>query len=830
MYRRKLLLMLSALMVGIIAIAAPRTAEQAKKIAAEQASKLGITSASPKMMKTAPRRSATIGQDSFTDAENSYYYIFNNEGGKGFTIVSGDDLMNEIVGYSDSGSLSEENMPANLKSFLRAYEQTLDRMAEGDAKTLQIVNELKARRAESNGVYTVGDILLGNVKWDQMEPYNRLCPTYKGAYGSDQHSATGCCATAVAQIMMYHKWPKELTVDIPDYTTNYYGTTYNWEGVKVEAEGHPYDWENMLESYSESYTEEQAIAVSRLMSDVGRAVKMEYGPESVSMNIAPFSALTEYFDYDPDFIQMIFRQNVSLAKWTEILKKDINERRPVYYYGSSNGGGHMFVCDGYDNNDFFHINWGWSGMCNGFFDITVLNPYNNEGTGASRTEDGYDMLNTIIVGIRPNNGVEDKPQWEFQMLYAEQIQEHTIIQSTRQNKTENFSLSVGLKIQNYDNKTFIGEIGLANIDKEGNMSIIASSKVTINPYYYYGPFNISYAFPVGKNTIVGVEKPEGSSEWELANLAQSNAINLIATETELSFAEPELLSLNLLNPEITAGSGEVEVEITNNTYYDYYGRVRIYVTDTKEEFEANADKLTPVNAIPLGLDCGKSIKKSVTVTTNDINKVFWLTFCDDNGNVIGSGAITTVANAEPTFVITGYSIDGQEITPENDVKNMSLWNGNHDVALAHNTGAPKIAIHVKNLGIDGIFYTTISPECQENGYPTFGGKENIKLEIPSGETRDIESKSPYEGESLCLWTIIQGSTPFIVGNVPFGQVYNGGLYLLIYAYNDATPASISVPFIDIETTGEIYNIRGQRVKNPTEKGIYIIGKKKVLVK
>ena len=400
MYRRKLLLMLSALMVGIIAIAAPRTAEQARKIAAEQARKLGIASAQPQLMeKASPRRAAGIGT---TDA--NYYYVFNNEGGKGFTIVSGDDLMPEIVGYSDQGSFSEENMPENVKSFLKAYEQTLDKVAEGDAKSLQIVDELKARRAESTDVYTVGDILLGNIMWNQGEPYNFLCPTYTDANGEEQSCATGCCATAVAQIMRYHKWPKELTVDIPDYTTNIMGQEKQWEGVKVEPEGHTYDWDNMLESYSyiegtPSYTFEQALAVARLMNDVGRSVKMEYGHESGAYSNAPFTALTEYFDYDPDLIQLIYRETVSLSQWIDILKKDINERRPIYYVGLSTGGGHSFVCDGYDSNDFFHINWGWGGYCNGFFDITILNPNSNSGIGASSTADGYVMLNTIIVGI-----------------------------------------------------------------------------------------------------------------------------------------------------------------------------------------------------------------------------------------------------------------------------------------------------------------------------------------------------------------------------------------------------------------------------------------------
>ena len=835
MHRRKLLLMLSALMVGIIAIAAPRTAEQARKIAAEQARKLGIASAQPQLMeKASPRRAAGIGT---TDA--NYYYVFNNEGGKGFTIVSGDDLMPEIVGYSDQGSFSEENMPENVKSFLKAYEQTLDKVAEGDAKSLQIVDELKARRAESTDVYTVGDILLGNIMWDQGDPYNILCPTYTVANGIEQSCATGCCATAVAQIMRYHKWPKELTVDIPDYTTNIMGQEQQWEGVKVEPEGHTYDWDNMLESYSyiegtPSYTFEQALAVARLMNDVGRAVEMEYGPESGAYSNAPFTALTEYFGYDPDLIQLILRETVSLEQWTEILKKDINEKRPVYYFGNSDGGGHMFVCDGYDSNDFFHINWGWGGYCNGFFDITILNPNSNSGIGASSTADGYDMLNTIIVGIQPDNGIVDEPLWDLPMLYVEKTDNHQITKSIRQNQTQKFTISLGLQISNWGSKTFNGEIGFANIDNKGNMTIIDNSQIVLKPNYYYYNFKLDYAFPVGKNTVVVVEKPNGSSEWRMVNCASSCAITLIATETELAFAEPEHLSLNVLSEEITAGSGEVEVEITNNTDDNYYGRVHVFVTDTKEKYEENADKLKPVNVITLGLDKGQSVKRSIELTTTDVNKDFWLTFCDDKGNIVGSSAITTVANSEPTFVITGYSIDGEEITYDSEIVNKETDLGAIDMVLAHNDEAPTIEIYVKNVGTDGTFNTVIYNGCNERGYPDWDNYENINIDIPSGETRPIVSKAENTGETICLWTIdaytYEGYMPFLVGDVPYGRVFNNGVLLLIYAYNDGQSTGISMPTMDFEITDKIYNLRGQRVKTPTEKGIYIIGKKKVLVK
>ncbi|MGM9733107.1 MAG: C10 family peptidase [Prevotella sp.] len=442
MYRRKLLLMLSALMVGIIAIAAPRTAEQAKIIAIEQARKLGIEAARPLLLVNAsPRRANAVGSNAAI-----YYYVFNNEGGNGFTIVSGDDLMPEIVGYSDRGSFSEDNMPGNVKSFLHAYEQTLDNVAEGDYSAIQIVDELKARRAGNTDVYTVGDILLGEMTWGQDGPYNLMCPVFIDERGFEYKCVTGCCATAVSQIMRYHKWPKELTVDIPDYTTEYFGEEYQWEGVKVEPEGHPYDWDNILERYLHSegkptYSDIQATAVAQLLSDVGRAVKMEYHTSfSGTWEDYPLWAMPKYFDYDPDLIQMIYRCDVSLSQWIEVLKRDIDEKRPICMSGSSAVGGHQFVCDGYDNNGLFHINWGWDGFCNGFFDITILNPY-TPGTSVSEDKKKeYNRDNMVIVGIQPNNGIVDSPLWDFPSSGIENVSDRqTGTNQYRQNETYTIS-------------------------------------------------------------------------------------------------------------------------------------------------------------------------------------------------------------------------------------------------------------------------------------------------------------------------------------------------------------------------------------------------------
>ena len=183
------------------------------------------------------------------------------------------------------------------------------------------------------------------------------------------------------------------------------------------------------------------------------------------------------------------------------------------------------------------------------------------------------------------------------------------------------------------------------------------------------------------------------------------------------------------------------------------------------------------------------------------------------------------------FVIAGYSIDGKEITSESEIVRLQTNLGIFDMAFVHNTAAPKVAIHVKNVGTDGTFSASLYNNCDATGNPIFNNSyhEAVNLEIPSVETRDIISNSEKEGKSINLWTLQRTSTPLIIGDVPFGQVFNNGEFFLIYAYNDGT-AGISVPVMELETTGKIYNTRGQRVKTPSEKGIYIIGKKKVLVK
>lgn len=818
------------LMLSIMAWAAPRTAEQAKKIAAEQARKLGITVNEPMLLqKASPKRGKVpVGSTSV----EAYYYVFNNNGDNGFTIVSGDDLMPEIVGYSDKGTFSEENMPDNLKAFLKAYCATLEKVVAGDKTAIDNVQELAARRAGETEPKVIVKPLLQATTWNQREPYNNECPLYDGK----NRAVTGCVATAMAQIMNKYKHPEALQKDIPAYNDGYGNPIKG-----VEAAGRTYDWEHMRDEYDNEYTDIEAAAVARLMSDVGRAMNMNYGAISGAITDAPALALPKYFGYDPDFIQYIRRKNVSLSKWIEIIKHELDEERPVYYGGQSFGGGHAFVCDGYDSADFFHINWGWGGYCNAFFDISVLNPNSTSGAGASSTEDGYDMEMDIIIGIRPDNHQEDNLQWNLPMMkvLADNDMLPVIKLANRANAKGKFKVQTNWGMYCDDSRGFKGEIGVAAMDNNGKLDIINTLKIQQldqNMGYSAATLEknmpVEYVFPVGKTKLVAVEKPEGSDKWRLMNNATFCHIPLIATETKLDFDDSNLLSVVISNDEIEAVNGTLDLEIANKSGLDYYNRLYIYATD-----DMNIKPQSYNAYLPVGIDNSMSMKKSVTVPIYDINKIYYIVVTDELGNVLCVKEVNVTPANEPAFVLTGYklnSIPSDQL--EETIEKPTQW-GNLSMPLIHSTDTPEMSLDILNLGPKATFeatmYDTFNPTTlMWDRYNT----KDISVEIDCGQTKTVTIPSATKGKGMCVWCLENyvsedGMARILkFGNLQWGYEINGGDYQVYYAYNDGVTDGIRGVETDDKKNAVIYNLAGQRQKAAMSKGIYIIGKKKVLVK
>lgn len=374
--------------------AKPRSLEQARAIAARHAREMGIVQSlqgAPRKVKSQVNRASTSAQS---------YYVFENGGNKGYTIVPGDDRLPDIVGYSCNGSYEEAYQPEAFREYMKVLVCLTEQLERGDSVAIKQAQKLKERQrssAETNRIKV--SPLLGKIEWNQYAPYNEQCPK-----NGSRRCLTGCSPTAMAQILAYYRYPASMLKDTPAYTSSWNGYTTK---VPSRSKGKPYDWDAMLPSYKGQYTQRQADAVAQLMADCGAAMGALYTPEATGAS-ASVEVFRDYFGYDGDLLQFLKHTGFTQAEWETIIDRELLASRPICYAGVNGDGGHAFVCDGADGNGFYHINWGWDGAYNGYFDLSILN-YDYPGSVNSNVDDGFNKGQTIFVGIAPDNGKYDVP-------------------------------------------------------------------------------------------------------------------------------------------------------------------------------------------------------------------------------------------------------------------------------------------------------------------------------------------------------------------------------------------------------------------------------------
>ena len=308
-------------------------------------------------------------------------YIFNAE--EGFVVMSADDCVRPILGYSLTGTFKVEDMPENISSWLQSYSDgiqgAIDHQMRASDETAKLWKDLlNGNPNTAKATVIVGPLI--QTHWDQGSPYNDLCPS---------HSATGCVATAMAQVMKYWNYPSHGIGShsyIPESNPSL-GEQY------ADFNSTNYDWDNMTNSYTGSSTTAQKQAVATLMYHCGVSIDMDYGPTSGAPTLLVADALKAYFGY-PSEVTHISRYEYNDADWIALLKSELDLLRPIQYHGSGSGGGHSFVCDGYDSDNYFHFNWGWSGRCDAYYTINNLNP-GPGGTGSG----AYGIYNDNQGGI-----------------------------------------------------------------------------------------------------------------------------------------------------------------------------------------------------------------------------------------------------------------------------------------------------------------------------------------------------------------------------------------------------------------------------------------------
>lgn len=343
---------------------------------------------------------------------DAQYYLITPEEGNGFIIVSGEDRLSPIVGYSTGSTVGE--MPPALVDWLAEYSSYVDDIRSG-----------KVEPAITTGATGPAIAPMLKTSWNQSSPYNNYCPTVNG-----QKTPTGCTATAMAQVMKHHNWPEKPTKAI-SWTNSATG-----KQETVDITKNTYDWANMLPHYRNSYNSTQAHAVAQLMFDVGRAINSNYAPSGTgSADIYAARALVNVFDYSPQ-IKVLRRSECTYDEFFTAIRENLEAGQPLVHcgHGQSYVAGHAFVCDGIDANNLVHIDWGWDGAYNGFFDLGSMAP---GGSGIGGGQDRYNVGQTIIVNIRPRTADEAGRAGDPSLYVYDVV--HPLNNTTLDEYTANFS-------------------------------------------------------------------------------------------------------------------------------------------------------------------------------------------------------------------------------------------------------------------------------------------------------------------------------------------------------------------------------------------------------
>ncbi|MBR1538714.1 MAG: C10 family peptidase [Bacteroidales bacterium] len=365
---------------------------QAAPVGKERAMELARTffqydrTQSPRRMEV---REVTLTPQTKSAAEPAFY-VFERQGG-GFVIVSADDRCKPVLGYSFTNPFADpSSMPEGLRFWLEDYQEQVEQiraenLPASPAALLAWASAETRTKAGSDGFEPAWK--LETPAWGQGEPFNNLAPVVDGKRG-----LAGCVPLAMSMICRYYSYPVQGTGTLPGYNyTSDEGTTQSVEGFDL---GHPYEWDKIRMDYSGDYTPEEAAAVARLVYDCGVMVQAKFDVSTSSNTGNMIRQAIEHLGFDAGAV-FENRGFYSDEVWTVKLKEEL-QTNPVLYSARREGDyGHTFLLDGYDERDYFSINWGWKGSSNGYFALSAFIASPNRA---------YVFKHAACFGLRPDAG------------------------------------------------------------------------------------------------------------------------------------------------------------------------------------------------------------------------------------------------------------------------------------------------------------------------------------------------------------------------------------------------------------------------------------------
>ena len=643
--------------------------------------------------------------------EGRAYYAFNRGEGSGYVIVAADDrAAASVLGYADSGTFSAERMPAAMRWWLDEYARQIENAATQPA-TAGRVEESLAQREDIAPLLTS--------QWGQDAPYNQLCPEYGG-----ELCPTGCLATAMAQIMRYHKWPEQGTGS-HSYTWKVDGR--NMGTLSADFSQSTYNWDAMTDTYGAESTGEQKDAVARLMYDVGVACDMQYNPlGSGATASAAVGALQQYFGYSRS-VNLEYREYYTIDEWEELAYSSLAQGLPLLYGGTTSGNeGHAFVCDGY-RDGYFHINWGWEGVSNGYFLLSALNP-DVQGTGGSGSGYGYNYYQDMM-SLRPAKA-DDVAVPMVCCGGSFGVREASVSLSGAAVFTGGF--------WNYSAGTFNLTFGVKVVGEDGTATYIESGESgTYDPNYGCSFFRVkASAFPAdGKlYSVYPVCRDDATGTWydiKVQPATGKGYLTAEATAQGIRFSVPETESgklevtgLELVSKAYAGGLFKVKARLTNSGA-EYFDDVKVAMVEPGQ--------MRPVamsDPVLAALRQGESRDAEFTMTASVRAGTYEL----------------VVINADDAIISDRMTMTVEE-SPQSETV-LSLPSA-PTVAGGGNVSADNISVTAQvectSGYYNGTFYALVFPEGDTQNYETMFTSD---LYVSAGETATVNFSGQLPGAAV----------------------------------------------------------------------------------
>ena len=762
-----LVLLLTCLLT---AQAGPIDQQKARQLAAQFMQKKGL------QLKGEPRRAPGVSGTGSNEAQP--LYIFNTDGAKGFVIVAGDDRADAILGYSTEGSYDEANLPDNFRYYLQLLSCNMQALMASDA-TATTRRAVETHEAIAPLIKT---------KWDQGSAtadgyiYNTACPIH-----TFKHCLTGCVATAGAQVMYYYRYP-ESTTGVDGYQVDGQNAVINAFTLKGLSET-TFNWDIMKLSYNDADQGTEAQQeVAKLMLYAGFAAQMNYGITGSGASTGILAeGMASYFDYNPDTWQYVKQSDYSVSDWDSMMYNELENGRPVIYSGASKkGGGHAFICDGYDGEGLYHFNWGWSGQNNGYFKLAATNPYAGDGT----QRDGYVNDIDAIIGLQPNKGETITKSPKINILSFE-IGENSITMSYQNISDESYAIDCGITLLNDD-----GSVNQDRLD-----FYPCSSWGELPPYYYWGDreFKLAtYLKQEGTYKVVPVFRLADETEWKRCMPSQLYFEVVIAEDKTMTIITHPTVELEATQIEVPSNKIETLVQQVDVTVEsksdDYQGPLYLFASKTEDK---GAYTYLAGTAIEGGAsDVVTFYFTPATAGTWNL----WIA-TDEAGNDIIGQATAEIGEAP--------------------AENVSFQVTNKDVIMGEDNAT--IVFSVKNTSETTSyreFYVWLN-KADDN--TPVEQKPTSAITIEQGETKDVPIT--FDGlEDGVTYNVLYGYYKNVKGSTPW--------WLDDYEFTfEASTTAITLPEADTTADDTFYTLNGQRMSGrPNKAGIYIHKGKKVIVR